>query len=81
VYEEATNKCAQRLLLGFSLEMLNDALVRYDLPSEQSRKKAAEALADKLLYDTATTTTRRTDFIPQYQAMHNRLYAYTGCRS
>eukprot|EP00966_Prymnesium_polylepis_P005203 119837-Prymnesium_polylepis.2 len=52
VYEEATNKCAQRLLLGFSLEMLNEALVCYDCPSERSRSKAAEALAEQLLYDT-----------------------------
>jgi hypothetical protein len=52
VYEEATNKCAQRLLLGFSLEMLNEALVRYNCPPERSRSKAAESLADQLLYDT-----------------------------
>lgn len=52
VYEEATTTCSQRLLLGFSLEMLNEALVRYGLPTERSRRKAADALADKLLYDT-----------------------------
>lgn len=51
VYEDATNKCAQRLLIGFSFRMLNEALVRYDLPSKQSRRKAAEVLADKLLND------------------------------
>eukprot|EP00966_Prymnesium_polylepis_P247839 5730979-Prymnesium_polylepis.2 len=52
VYEEATTTCSQRLLLGFSIEMLNEALVRYGLPTERSRRKAADALAETLLYDT-----------------------------
>eukprot|EP00966_Prymnesium_polylepis_P313684 7248598-Prymnesium_polylepis.1 len=52
VYEEATTTCSQRLLLGFSLEMLNEALVRYGLPVERSRRKVADKLAEKLLYDT-----------------------------
>ena len=52
VYEEATTTCSQRLLLGFSLEMLNETLVRYGIPAERSRRKAADVLAEKLLYDT-----------------------------
>eukprot|EP00966_Prymnesium_polylepis_P136733 3159168-Prymnesium_polylepis.1 len=36
VYEEATTTCSQRLLIGFSLEMLNEALVRYGLQTERS---------------------------------------------
>ena len=52
VYEEATTTCSQRLLIGFPLEMLNEALLHYGLSTERSRRKAADALADKLLYDT-----------------------------
>lgn len=51
-YEEAATKCAQRLLLGFSIEMLNEALVHYDCPPQRSRGKAAVLLANELLYDT-----------------------------
>ena len=51
VYEEASNKCAQKMMLGFTLHILNEALVRYGCQRQRSRKRAAEILADKLHYD------------------------------
>jgi len=59
MYEEATTTCSQRLLNGFSLEMLNEALVRYGLATERSRRKAADALAEKNFFMIPTITRTR----------------------
>ena len=50
--DDSVEVCTQRLLLVFSLEMLNEALVRYGVSSHKSRRRAAVALAEILLCDT-----------------------------
>lgn len=52
VYKEATIQCADRLLMGFTIEMLNEALARYGVAYVNSRRRAAKALAEQLLYET-----------------------------
>ena len=46
--------CSQRILLGFTLEMINEALIRYGAQPRRCRRRAALDLAEQLLLDSSS---------------------------